>query len=106
MGRAATDVTVVLVRAGAAVAAWPLAGSARPDLALVDHLARLVTAARQLGYEVRVRDGTGRLSPLLDLLGLAGAVPVGGPSVDAVGQAEGGEEPGVEEVVVPDDPVA
>jgi hypothetical protein len=109
VGRADAEVTVALVRDGAVVAAWPLAGADLPDLGLVDHLARLAAAARSLGCAVEVRGAGGAVARLLDLVGLAGLVRAGGGSVEPGGEAERGEQAGVEdveEVVVPDDPVA
>jgi hypothetical protein len=93
---------VVLVCGVTEVASWPLAGSDRPDLALVDQLTRLQLAARRLGCEIRLRDPCVELLELFNLLGL-GEIVTGlrQPS----GQAEGGEQVGVEEVVMPDDPV-
>ena len=88
---------VVLLRDGAEVASWPLPSGRRPDVSLVDELARLQLAARRLGCSIRLRHASVELSELLDLVGLG---------VEVGGQAEGGEQPGVEEVVVPDDPVA
>jgi hypothetical protein len=78
---------------------WPLAAGEWPDLALVDYLARLQLAARRRGYSIRVRHAPAALAELLRLAGLATVVPVigGGLVVEAGGQAEGGEEPGVEE---------
>jgi hypothetical protein len=87
--------TVVLVRDGAELSEWPLAG--RADLAAVDELARLALAARRLGCAIRLRDADPDLLDLLALVGLCGEV---------VGEAEDAEELGSEEVVVPDDPVA
>jgi hypothetical protein len=101
--------TVVLYRGDAEVASWPLARRHRVDLAVVDELARLQLTARRLGFTVRLRHAGAVLVQLLDLAGLAGVVPVDrcGPlSVEVGGQPEGLEEAGVEEVVVPDDPVA
>ena len=87
---------VVLVRGDAEVASWPLVVPASPDLRVVDELARLQLAARHLGCSVRLQDPSPELSQLLHLVGLR---------VEMGGEAEGGEEVGVEEVVVPDDPV-
>ncbi len=96
--------TVVLVCGdGAEVASWPLVCAGRPDVGTVDQLGRLQLAARRLGCAVRLRDACPELCDLLDLCGL-GEVLGGGRQVR--GQPEGGEQPGVEEVVVPDDPVA
>jgi ABC-type transporter Mla MlaB component len=91
--------TVVLVRGPVEVASWPLTGKGRPDLSAVDALARLQLAARRLGCSIRLREPCAELVRLLDLSGLSGCLEVGG-------EPEGGEQPGVEEVVMPDDPVA
>ena len=124
-----TRTTVVLWCGGTEVASWPLGQRDRVDLDAVEELARLQLAARRLGFSVGLRHAGVELQQLLELAGftvglrhaglelrqlleLAGlttVVPVAGPgcaSVQVVGQPEGGEEPGVEEVVVPDDPVA
>ena len=74
----------------------------KPDLALVDELARLQAAANRLRWTMVVRADSRELAELLDVVGLAGVV-----SVEVVGQAEPREERlGLEEVVMPDDPVA
>ena len=69
------------------------------DLAVVDELARVQLAARRLGCSIRLRNARDDLIALLDLVGLRTVLQV-------LGQAEGGEEVRVEEVVVTDDPVA
>jgi hypothetical protein len=98
-------VIVVLVRGDAELASWPLP-SGRPDLAVVDDLARWQLAARRLGCSIRVRDACEELTALLDLVGLRDVVTdVAGLGPEAGGEAEGGEQLGVEEVVMPDDPV-
>lgn len=98
---------MVIVRDGVEVASWPMAGTGCADLTVVDDLARLELAARRLGCSIRLRDPGPRLLGLLDLVGLAHVVPrAGGLRVEAGGEAEGGEQLGVEEVVMPDDPVA
>lgn len=86
----------MVLRAGAPVAALPLRVG---GLAAVDAVARLQVAARRLGCTVALRDPPGELLALLELAGLAG-------SVEVLGEPEGGEEAGVEEVVVADDPPA
>ena len=91
--------TVVLVRGPDEVASWPLTGKGRPDLSAVDALARLQLAARRLGCSIRLRDTCAELAELLDLVGLSECLQVGG-------EPEGGEQVGVEEVVMPDDPIA
>ena len=79
------------------LASWPLEGEGRPDLAAVDTVARLALAARRRGWSIRLQDVCAELEELLDLVGLR---------LEVVRQAEGGEEVGVEEVVMADDPVA
>ena len=89
----------MLVRGDTELATWPLMASAAADLAAVDELARVQLAARRMGCSIRLRDAREDLVELLDLVGLR-------PVLQVVGQAEGSEEIGVEEVVVTDDPVA
>ncbi|MGH9276691.1 MAG: hypothetical protein ACRD12_01065 [Acidimicrobiales bacterium] len=84
------------------VATWTLHGCARPDLAMVDGLARLALLAQRLGLTMWLREVDGDLSGLLRLIGLAGCL-LGG---EARGQPEEGEQAGVEKVVVADNPVA
>jgi hypothetical protein len=130
MGRWQIDAMVVLVLGDAELASWPLADC---DLAMVDALARLQLEARRAGCSIQLRDASGELTELLDLAGLGDVVPgsdsdggssPGGSSQygrgplpqppgraphvlrEAGRQAEGGEEGGVEEVVMPHDPVA
>ena len=88
-------------------------GYPRPDLTLVDLLARVCLAARGLGAVVVVRTRGDDLGLLLDLTGLSRVLrPVLTVAVVDAGsqvrrQPEPREEPGVEEVVdVPDVPVA
>jgi ABC-type transporter Mla MlaB component len=90
---------VVLLRDGVEVASWPLCVQGRVDLAAVDALARLQLEARRQGCTVWLRGACPDLIHLLELVGLAGVLQVSR-------QAEGLEQAGVEEVVVPDDPVA
>ena len=70
-----------------------------PDAVTVDALARLQLAASRVGCGIRLVAASRRLAELLELAGLSG-------SVEVRGQPEGGEQGGVEEVVMPDDPVA
>ena len=71
------------------------------DLDLVDELARLQACAQRLGWSVAMRVDSAELTDLLDVVGLAGVV-----SVEVIGKPEPGKEGlGVEEVVMPDDPV-
>ncbi|MEA2973423.1 MAG: hypothetical protein QOG82_1881 [Actinomycetota bacterium] len=98
---------VVLARDGVEVASWPLEVRGGVDLSVVDDLARLQLAARRLGCSIKLRDPSGELTALLAFLGLARAISGStGAVLQVVGEAECGEERGVEEVVVPDDPVA
>ena len=90
------NATIVVLVRGAPVAGWPLVVPAPPDLRVVDELARLQLAARPLGRSIRLQDPSPELSQLLDLVGLR---------VEVGGEPEGGEEVGVEEVVMPDDSV-
>lgn len=100
-------VVVLLVRGDADVASWPLTGWGRPDLSVVDELARLQLAARRLGCSIRLRGSRRELLELLDLVGLGEVVP-GASSLrlEAGGEAEDREQVGVDEVVVPDDPLS
>jgi hypothetical protein len=75
--------------------------AARPDLALVDALARLQLVARGRGRRLCLRDPTAELCCLLSLVGLADAL-----GVEPRRQAELGEELGGDEVVQPGDPPA
>jgi hypothetical protein len=95
------------MRGDAELASWPLAEGGRPDLSVVDELARLQLAARRLGCSIRLRNACGHLWDLLDLAGLAHVVTrIGGLVVEVAGEPEGAEELGVEEGVEPGDPVA
>jgi hypothetical protein len=76
---------------------WLVIADRRPDLVLVDALARLELQARRLGGSVTASEIWPCLDELLDLVGLRGEV---------ARQAEGGEEIGVEERMEPGDPVA
>ena len=71
----------------------------RPDLGLVDALARLQLVARERGSRVRVRDPTAALCGLLELCGLGDAL-----GVEPRREAEVREVLGPDEVVQPRDP--
>ena len=88
---------VVLVRGDAELASWPLVRRGRPDLSMVDELARLQLAARRMGCSIRLHQACPSLADLLDLVGLG---------VEVGREAEGREQVRVEKVVMPDDPVA
>jgi hypothetical protein len=77
-----TQATVVLVRAGTEVASWPLRRRGRPDLALVDELARLHLAAIRMGCGVQLRHPCRDLLELLDLVGLRSLVIEAGAQPD------------------------
>jgi hypothetical protein len=64
------DAIVVLAVGGTEVASWRLAGSARPDLAVIDALARLALTARRLGGAIGVRDAGPELLGLIHFVGL------------------------------------
>ena len=102
------EVYVVLLRADTELARWPLPCSGRPHLDDVDRLARLQLTARRLGCSIRLVGPPTELTTLLGLLGLDRALGVSRAPrrSERCGETEDGEEVGVEEVVVPDDPVA
>ncbi|MDQ3897703.1 MAG: hypothetical protein M3326_10775 [Actinomycetota bacterium] len=115
MDRGQPRAEVVLWRGGEELARWALIGTGRPDLDLVDEVARLQLAARRLGCTIWLDHACPDLVELLELVGLRPVVGPSGPEsggrrggrpLQVVGEAEGGEEGGVEEVVMPDDPVA
>jgi hypothetical protein len=96
----AGDGEVVLSNGSEEVAVWPLVGTP-VDLGLVDALARLQLAARRAGVSMVLRRPSPELCGLLDLVGLGEVIEGagGGLAVEPVGQAEGGEQLGVEEVL-------
>lgn len=73
----------------------------RPDLELVDALARMQLAFRRRGWRMRLRDVPDELRGLLELTGLAGA-----SGLEPRRQPELGEQLRVDEVVEPGDPLA
>ena len=95
---------VVLRGGGEEVARWPLVPKGPVDLAVVDELARLQLLARRRGHSIAVLDASDELWELVELAGLAQVLPRA-ELREAAGEAEEGEQLGVEEVVVPDDPV-
>jgi hypothetical protein len=96
---------VVLARGDTELGRWPLGVLNRADLAVVDQLARMHLVARRVGCSLRLCGVRPELSQLLELVGLA-ELETGAGLRQVGGEAEGGEQVGVEEVVVPDDPVA
>ncbi len=84
----------MLLRDGTEVSSWPLARSGRPDLALVDELARLQLAARRVGCSIRLYRPAPELTELLILTGLADIVSVDDGMAGPAGvTAAGGGEP-------------
>ena len=71
------------------------------DLRMVDALARLQCRARRSGRHVLVRDASPAVRGLLELVGLTGVL-----ALEPLGQPEGREQLGVQEVVEPGDPLA
>src|SRR3954470_10991353 len=97
---------VVLAAGDAELASWPLLVDRAVDFEVVDRLAGLQLSARRMGCEISLRRACPDLVALLDLAGLADIIGPA-PSREVGGEAEGGEQAlDVEEVVVPDDPVA
>jgi hypothetical protein len=70
----------------------------RPDLALVDALARLQLIAGRRGWVMRLRGVSEELRALLELVGFADVL-----GLEPRGEAELGEQVAVEEVVQPGD---
>ncbi len=70
----------------------------RPDLALVDSLARLQLDARRRGGRLRLHNVTDELRGLLELVGLADVL-----AVEPRREPELGEQFGVDEVMQPRD---
>jgi hypothetical protein len=105
VARRATEARVVLVRDGTDLASWPLTRWGPADLALADSLARLQLEARRVGCSIELRQPGPDVVELLDLVGLGDVVPDGRSVVEMCGKSESCEEAGVEEVVVPHDPV-
>jgi hypothetical protein len=100
-----TNTTVMLIHGDTVVATWILPSGDRPDLSVVDDLARLQLAARRIGCLIRLRPASGDLGELLALAGLDQVLLIDLP-VEMAGAPEGGEKVGAEEVVPPVDPIA
>ena len=73
--------------------------ASRPDLALVESLARVQLRARRRGERVRLRNVSDELRGLLELVGLTDVL-----AVEAEREPELREEVRVDEVVQPGDP--
>jgi hypothetical protein len=70
------DAIVVLAVGGTEVASWPLTGSSRPDLSVIDNLARLALVARRRGGAITVRGAGPQLQQLIHFVGLEDVVAV------------------------------
>lgn len=108
MSSRVTDVRVLLLCGRTLVASWALAPDGVKSMRVLDELARLQLGARRIGCSIRVQGACEELRALLDLTGLSEVVQSAawsdGVGVEVGREAEGGEEAGVEEVVVADDP--
>lgn len=79
----------------------------RPDVEVVEMLARLQLAARRAGCRILLRHACGELRGLLQLMGLSQVVPCSGSDLEPGRETEQGEPPGgVEEERDPVDPIA
>ena len=96
----AADAVVLVVHGDAEVVVGRLTG-ARPDITLVDAIARLQLAARRLGCSIRLGGVSSDLRGILELAGLGNDL-----GVEPRREAESGEQLGVQEVVDADDPSA
>jgi hypothetical protein len=72
---ATTRDVVLVLDGGVEVVLWRMDGIPDPDLRVVDALARLQLAARQVGGAIRLRNPCERLRALLDLAGLTSVFP-------------------------------
>jgi ABC-type transporter Mla MlaB component len=91
--------TLVVVDASGTETVVARVDAACPDMVLVDLLARVQLAARRGGQRLLIRGAPGALRELIELCGLSCVL-----AVEPRGQAELGEQLGVEEVVEPGDP--
>ena len=73
------DAIVVLAVGGTEVASWPLIGSSRPDLSVIDNLARLALMARRRGGAITVRGAGPQLLRLIHFVGLDDVLAVDDP---------------------------
>jgi hypothetical protein len=74
-GGGTTRDVVLVLHGEVAVVLWRMDGMPDPDLSVVDALARLQLAARQMGGSIRLRNPCERLRALLDLAGLSEVLP-------------------------------
>ena len=76
------DAIVVLAVGGTEMTRWPLAGSSRPDLSVIDALARYALAARRLGGAITVRGAGPELLALIDFVGLDDVIVADASAID------------------------
>jgi hypothetical protein len=96
---------VVLVCGGVDVATWAVTDWDHRDLGIVDTLASLQLLAHRMECTIEVRDPGPELTGLLDLVGMSDLLGVRHAlGIEPVGKPERREQPGVEKVVMPDDP--
>lgn len=92
---------------GIAVVVVDVSGYQRPDLQLIDMIARVRLAAARLGASFAVRGAGPDVVRLLELVGLPEVIPLdASPPLQALREPEPGEQAGVEEVVDVRDPPA
>jgi hypothetical protein len=98
---------LVFRRDGALVAWLPTSVPDDIDLAVIDRLARLALEARRAGARLEVVGLDGAALELVELAGLGAVLrPAAERSVEVLGQADVGEQRGVQEVVEADDAAA
>ena len=74
MGEERNRAVVVVHRDGREVTRWGVPLDARPDLEVIDELARVAVAARRGDDDVTVHVFCPRLASLIDLTGLGGVI--------------------------------
>ena len=89
----------LIVRSGESIELWRLDETALPFVTIVDVLCRLHLLARARGWRIVVQDPSPGFQRCVELAGLGQVI-----SIEVAGQAEGGEQLRVEEVVQPRDP--
>jgi hypothetical protein len=89
----------LVVVGGGSIELWRLDETALPFVTIVDVLCHLHLVARERGWRIVVHAPSPGFRTCLELVGLDGLI-----SVEVVGEAEGGEQLRVEEVVQPGDP--
>ena len=74
---------MVLAVGGTEMTRWSLAGSSRPDLSVIDTLARYALAARRLGGAITVRGAGPELLALIEFVGLDDVIVTDASAIDA-----------------------